>query len=146
LGALEKLLEHLDLPRVSGDDPVRAKDTFDWDELRRIPVAAHGVQGHVHVLALVGYGGASRVLAQPAYVVAELERLLHARHLLFRWVVQGEPEQLSLVEPLKRGCPILDLFGLVYVEHEGGEHLPWFSRGHCVSLCPSIICQPTNRV
>jgi hypothetical protein len=76
LGALEKLLEYLDLPTIGGDDPVRAKDTFDWDELRRIPVAAHGVQGHVHVLALIGYGGASRVLAQPAYVVAELERLL----------------------------------------------------------------------
>ena len=74
------------------------------------------------------------MLAQPAYVVAELERLLKARHFLFRRVVQGEPEQLSLIEPLKRGRPILDLFGLVYVEHEGCEHLPNVSRNHCLSL------------
>jgi hypothetical protein len=42
--------------------------------------------------------------------------------------VHCEPQKLSVIEPLKRGPPILDLFGLLRVEHEGCEHLPCFQR------------------
>ena len=49
-------------------------------------------------------------------------------HFFFRWIVQGQPEQLFLIEPLKRGPPILDLLGLLLVEHETCKHLPSFQR------------------
>ena len=63
LDALEKLLEHVGPLTIGGDDPVHTENTLDWNELRRIPAAVYDVQRHVHALAFIGHGGASRVLA-----------------------------------------------------------------------------------
>ena len=83
----------------------------------------------MHALALVGHGGAPRRLAQPLRVlVAEFEPLLQRRHFFLRRLVHCEPQKLPVIEPLKRGPPILDLLGLLLVEYETCEHLPSFQR------------------
>jgi hypothetical protein len=100
LGTLAKLLEHLDLLTLSGDDPVPAEHAFDGNKVRFSPLAAGRVQGHVQTLARVRQRRAARRLEQPVCVlVAELERLLQGRHLLLGRSSQGEPEQLAVGEP-----------------------------------------------
>ena len=127
LGALAKLLEHLDLPMMSGDDPVPAERAFEGSEDGLTLLDAGRVQRHVHTLARVRQRRAAGLLEQPLRVlVAELERLLQSRHLLLGRVSQGEPEQLVVGEPFECGPPVLDLLGLSLVEQEDREHLPLF--------------------
>ena len=127
LGALAKLLEHVDLPMMSGDDPVPSERAFEGSEDGLTVLEAGGVQRHVHTLARVRKRRSAGLLEQPLCVlVVEFERLLQSRHLLLGRVSQGEPEQLVVGEPFECGPPVLDLLGLSLVEQEDREHVPLF--------------------
>ena len=135
LSALAKLLDHVDLPMMSGDDPVPAQRAFEGSEDGLTLLDSGGVQRHVHTIARVRKRRSSGLLEQPLRVlVAELERLLQSHHLVLGRVSQGEPEQLVVGETLERGSPVLDLLGLSLVEQEHGKHVPLFPETaafHC---------------
>jgi hypothetical protein len=112
---------------MSGDDPVPSERALDGSEDGLTVLDAGRVQRHVHTLARVRQRRAAGLFEEPLRVrVAELERLLHSRHLVLGRVSEGEPEQLVVGEALERGSPVLDLLGLSLVEQEHRQHVPLF--------------------
>ena len=129
LSALAKLLDHVDLPMMSGDDPVPAQRAFEGSEDGLTLLDSGGVQRHVHTIARVRKRRSSGLLEQPLRVlVAELERVLQSHHLVLGRVSQGEPEQLVVGDTFERGSPVLDLLRLSLVEQERHEHMSRVSR------------------
>ena len=108
LDALEKLLDHVGPLTIGGDDPVHTENTLDWNELRRIPNAVYDVQRHVHALAFIGHGGASRVLAQALRETLDLgEGLAHR--------LGEHPRSASVADEGER------MYVTLYVVNSGGD-------------------------